>query len=209
MSAAAAADVDVTWLEAPLDGEFSPIRQRKADGGLGWLTSVGDELPDPLDVMSLGEFEPMLWIPSRHPAAGRGIITLDELTRMPVVHGPRRADPGTYDAWLEVLRAADPHFAFTDPPFRHSLPMALAFAATETRPTAVLTGPCVAVEGTGPSARQLQMAGAYDMAEVPLEGHPLTATAGLVWTTDLPRQLQQILFDTADGVGCLPLAQAS
>jgi len=206
MSAAAAADVDVTWLEAPLDGEFSPIRQRKADAGLGWLTGSTEELPAPLDVMSLGEFEPRLWIPSRHPAAGRGTITLDELTRMPVVHGPRRADAGTYDAWLEVLRAADPHFAFTDPPFRHSLPMALAFAAAESRPTAVLTGPCVVVEGAGPSIGQ---AGAYDMAEVPLEGRPLTATAGLVWTTDLPRQLQQILFDSADGVGCVPLAQAS
>ena len=84
--------------------------------------------------------------------------------------------------------------------------MALAFAAAESRPTAVLTGPCVVVEGAGPSIGQ---AGAYDMAEVPLEGRPLTATAGLVWTTDLPRQLQQILFDSADGVGCVPLAQAS
>jgi len=30
--------------------------------------------------------------------------------------------------------------------------------------------------------------------------HPLTATAALVWNGDLPRPLQQILFDTADGV---------
>ena len=158
MSAAVAADVDVTWLEAPLDGEFSPIRQRKADAGLGWLTGAAEELPAPLDVMSLGEFEPRLWIPSRHPAAGRGTITLDELTLLPVVHGPRRGGAGTYDAWLEVLRSAGPHFAFTDPPFSHSLPMALAFAATESRPTAVLTGPCVAVPGAGPPARPPQLA---------------------------------------------------
>ena len=37
-SAAKAAQVAVSWLEIPLDGEFSPIRQRRADAGLGWLT---------------------------------------------------------------------------------------------------------------------------------------------------------------------------
>jgi len=31
-----------------------------------------------------------------------------------------------------------------------------------------------------------------------LDGHPLTATAALVWNGDLPRPLQQILVDTAD-----------
>ena len=43
----------------------------------------------------------------------------------------------------------DPHFAFTDPPFRHSLPVALAFAATADPPAAVLTGR-TAVAGTSP-----------------------------------------------------------
>ena len=43
MSAAAAADVEVTWLEAPLDGEFPMVRQHKADAGLGWLTGARDE----------------------------------------------------------------------------------------------------------------------------------------------------------------------
>ena len=42
-----------------------------------------------------------------------------------------------------------------------------------------------------------------------MEQHPLAATAGLVWNTDMPRQLQQILFDAADGVKCAPLAHAS
>ena len=37
------------------------------------------------------------------------------------------------------------------------------------------------------------------MARVYVAGHPLTATAALVWNGDLPRPLQQILFDTADG----------
>jgi hypothetical protein len=30
--------------------------------------------------------------------------------------------------------------------------------------------------------------------------HPLTATAAVVWNGDLPRPLQQILFDAADGI---------
>jgi hypothetical protein len=38
------------------------------------------------------------------------------------------------------------------------------------------------------------------MARVCIADHPLTATAALVWHGDLPRPLQQILFDTADGV---------
>ena len=39
-----------------------------------------------------------------------------------------------------------------------------------------------------------------DMVRVGLEDHPLTATAALVWNGDLPRPLQQILFDAADGI---------
>src|SRR5262249_23608593 len=62
-SAAAAAGVDVAWLETALDAEFSLIRTRRADAGLGWLTASPDELPAPLDAMSLGQFEPDVWIP--------------------------------------------------------------------------------------------------------------------------------------------------
>jgi DNA-binding transcriptional LysR family regulator len=209
MLAAAAADIDVTWLEASLDGEFSLVQERKADAALGWLSGAQEELPDPLDVMNLGEFEPRLWIPARHPAARRGSITLEEVTRMTVVHGPRRANAGIYDAWSGVLRMAAPGFAFADPPFRHSLPMSVAFAATASCPTAVLTSPHTAIGDTTASPAQAPAADAYDMAEVVLDQHPLTAIAGLVWNTDLPRPLQQILFDTADGVGCAPLARAS
>jgi DNA-binding transcriptional LysR family regulator len=208
MSAAGAAGVDVAWLEAPLDGEFALVQQRKADAGLGWLTGERDELPTPLDVMSLGEYEPGLWIPRWHPAARRGTIGLGEMARMTVVYGPRRAHTGTYDAWSRVLRAADPGCAFTDPPFHHSLPMSVAFAATAGRPTAVLTSPSMAIGGNGGTAGEPPAAEIYDMVEVTLEQHPLTATAGLVWNTDLPRRLQQILFDAADGVGRLPLVRA-
>jgi DNA-binding transcriptional LysR family regulator len=148
-AAAAAADVDVAWLETALDTEFSLIRTRRADAGLGWLTTSPDAVPAPLEVMSLGEFEPDLWIPASHPAVRRGSISLDELASMDVIFGPRRAQPGTYDAWISIVRAIDPRFEFTDPPLRHSLPVVLAFAATAGRPAAVLTGPA-AIAGPRP-----------------------------------------------------------
>ncbi len=178
-SAADAAEVAVTWLETALDAEFSPVRQRRADAGLGWLTASPDTLPTPLEAMSLGQFEPDVWIPSDHPAARRGVIGLDELASMDVIHGPRRASTATYDRWLEVLRAVDPRFGFADPPVRRSLPMALAFAATASRPAAVLTGP-TAIAGPPPGVIQLpRPAGTGDMVRLRIAGHPLTATAAL------------------------------
>jgi hypothetical protein len=78
-SAAAAAEVDLVWMEAPLDAGFSLIQQRQADAGLGWLTDPFEALPAPLDVMSLGDFEPDVWVPAAHPAARRGTISLDVL----------------------------------------------------------------------------------------------------------------------------------
>jgi DNA-binding transcriptional LysR family regulator len=197
-AAATAADVDLVWMDTPLDAGFSPIREHQADAGLGWLTAAPGALPAPLDAMTLGEFEPDLWIPATHPAASRGTISLAEMAGLPVIHGPRRASPATYDRWRDVLRTVDPHFAFTDPPLRHSLPVALAFAATADPPAAVLTGH-TAPAGTPPRViRPLRPAGAGDMARVGIAGRPLTATAALVWNGDLPRPLQQILFDTAD-----------
>jgi DNA-binding transcriptional LysR family regulator len=196
---AEAADVDVTWLERPLDAEFSLIRQRQADAGLGWLTTSPGALPAPLDAMSLGEFEPEVWIPGTLPAARRGTVSLGELASMDVIYGPRRAEPGTYDAWTEVLRAVNPRFEFTDPPFRHWLPMSLAFAATSDRPVAVLTSPAVSAGIWPGPIRPQQLPRFGDMVRVSLEGQPLAATATLVRNGDLPRPLQQILFDTADG----------
>jgi len=35
---------------------------------------------------------------------------------------------------------------------------------------------------------------------VRVEHRPLTAAASVVWRGDLPRQLQQVLFDTADSI---------
>ena len=156
-------------------------------------------LPAPLDAMSLGQFEPEVWIPRSHPAARRGVIGLDELAGLDVIHGPRRASTATYDRWLTILRSADPRFEFTDPPLRHSLPVALAFAATAERPAAVLTGPVAIADVPLGVIRLPQRAGTSVMVRVSITGHPLTVTAALVWNGDLPRPLQQILFDTADG----------
>ncbi len=118
--------------------------------------------------MVLGEFEPDVWIPASHPAAGRGTIDLCELVGIEVIHGPRRTEAGTYDAWARVLRAVDPCFEFTDPPLRHSLRLALAFAASADKPAAVLTGPS-AVAGPWP-----------DLTEPPAR-RP-SAWSGFAWT---------------------------
>ncbi|HXF19193.1 MAG TPA: hypothetical protein VN597_01975, partial [Streptosporangiaceae bacterium] len=168
------------------------------DAGLGWLTASPAMLPAPLDAMTLGRFEPEVWIPRSHPAARRGVIGLNELASLDVIHGPRPASIATYDRWLTILRASDPRFEFTDPPVRHSLPMTLAFAATARPPAAVLTGPAAVADVPPGVTRLPQPAGAGDMVRVSIDGQPLTATAVLAWDGDLPRPLQQILFDTAD-----------
>jgi hypothetical protein len=99
-----------------------------------------------------------------------------------------------------LLRATDPRFEFTEPPLRHSLPLTLAFAATAAPPTAVLTGPA-AIAGVPPGVIRLpRPADTGDMTRVSIADQPLTATAALVWNDDLPRLLQQILFDTADSL---------
>ena len=197
-AAAAAAGIDVTWLETAMDAEFSPVRERRADAGLGWLTDSGDTLPAQLEVMSLGEFEPDVWLPDTYPAP-RWVIGLGELARMDVIYGPRRANTTTYDAWLAVMRASNPRFDFTDPPFRHFRPMILAFAATASRPTAVLTSPHHRI-GDRSEPAPPEAAGSTGMVRARIDRCPLTATAGLVWSGDLPRELQQVLFDTADSI---------
>ena len=200
-SVAAAAGVDITWLEV-LDAGFSLIRQRHADAALGWVMSDSAVLSGPLDVMTLGKFEPEVWIPARAGVGKRGVIGLAELAAMDVIHGPRRASPVTYDAWLKVLRSVRPRFEFTDPPLCHSL--ALAFAATADRLTAVLTGPLRPVGDQAADVRP-RTAGTGDMVRVRIDRRLLTATAAVAWSGDLPRHLQQVLFDTAD-TAALPAA---
>lgn len=203
-SAAVAVEVDVVWVETALDAEFSLIRTRRADAGLSWLTTKPEALPAPLDAMILGEFEPDVWIPSTHTAAQQGAISLEELARLHVIHGPRRAHAGTFDMWAKALQAADPRFRFADPPFRRSLPLTLAFAATADRPTAVLTGPATAAGDWAAPIRSSRPTDTSGMARVSLRNHPLTASAALVWSCDLPRPLQQMLFETADSLTTPP-----
>ena len=209
-SMADTAGVVITWMETALGAEFLPIRQRRADAGLDWTDPAMADLPAPLDVMHLGEFEPDVWVPDTHPAASRGVIGLDELAHMDVIHGPRRAGGGTYDRWLEVLRTHNSGFDFADPPFRQSMPMTLAFAASGSPPAAVLTGPSHRIGGQVAPAQPGPVTGESPWGMVPVRvgQRQLTATAGLVWNGDLPRQLQQLLFDTADGFG-LPGGRSS
>ena len=98
------------------------------------------------------------------------------------------------------MQAADPRFEFTDPPFRHSLAMTLALAAAGNRPAAVLTGPAIPARTQAWPARRSRQADPCGMVRVILQHHPLTAAAALVWSSDLPRPLQQMLFDIADGL---------
>ncbi len=200
LRAAAAAEVDVVWLETALDAEFSLIGTRRADAGLGWLTAGPEALPAPLEVMVLEEFEPEVWIPSTHAAAHHGTISLDELAGLEVIHGPRRAQAGTYDAWTRVRQTVDPRFEFTDPPFRRSLLMTLVCAATAGRPAAVLTSPSTVAGSRAWPIRRSRPADTCGMVRVSLQHHPLTASAALVWSGDLPRPLQQMLFETADSL---------
>ena len=203
-SVAAAAGVDITWLEAPLDAGFSLIRRRQADAALGWLMSDPAVLSGPLDVMTLGQFEPEIWIPAWAGTGQRDVIGLAELAGLDVVHGPRRVSPVTYDAWRDALRSVRPGFEFSDPPLRRPLALALAFAATANRPTAVLTGPLRPAGEQAADARP-GIADSGDMVRVSLDRRSLTATAVLAWSEDLPRHLQQVLFDTAD-TAALPVA---
>jgi DNA-binding transcriptional LysR family regulator len=196
---AAGAGVEVSWLETLLDTGFSLIREHQASAGLGWLSAADEVLPAPLDVMHLGDFEPDTWIPAAHPAARRRVISLDELACLKVVHGPREVSPRSYDSWRAVLRSADPRFEFTDPPFQRSLAMTLAFAAAARWPTAVLTGP-QRPAGAPDATAEDQPATAHGMVSVRVAQSPLTACAALVWHSDLPRPLQQVLFDAADGL---------
>jgi hypothetical protein len=84
-----------------------------------------------------------------------------------------------------------------------SLPTVLAFPAAASRPTAVLTGPAV-IAGPPPGVTRLTRPATGDMVRICIAGYPLTATAALVWNGDLPRPLQQLLFDTADGTAPPP-----
>ena len=67
-------------------------------------------------------------------------------------------------------------------------------------PAAVLTGPAIAAHSQGWPIRRPRLADTCGMVRVSLQHHPLTATATPVWNGDLPRLLQQMLFNTAESL---------
>src|SRR5689334_12134167 len=58
-AAADTAQVAITWLDTALDAQFSPVRHRDADAGLGWLTASPDPPPAALAAITLAQFEPV------------------------------------------------------------------------------------------------------------------------------------------------------
>jgi hypothetical protein len=86
--------------------------------------------------------------------------------------------------------------------------MTLSFAATGDRPTAVLTGPATPARAATPIQRY-RLTDKSGMVRVSLTRRPLTASAALVWSGDLPRTLQQMLFETADALAPPASAQAA
>ena len=136
-----------------------------------------------------------------HPAALQRVVGLGELAEMDVICGSYRLGVATYDTWLAVMGAVNPELRFTDPSFpsfRRSLPMTLAFAATASRPTAVLTGPQHRVgDRPGPRSRIGRLVPPGGFAGRGICADRRQARRG---TPGLPRLLQQVLFDTADSI---------
>jgi Bacterial regulatory helix-turn-helix protein, lysR family len=143
------------------------------------------------------------------PTLSQQIRRLEEIVGTPLLRRRReglqltRAGRVLRDASRTALAqvdTVDPQFEFTNPPLRCSLPVTLAFAAAANRPAAVLTGPVTAAGGQAEPIRRSGLAEASDMVRVSLRHHPLTVSAALVWNGDLPRPLQQMLFETADSL---------
>ena len=110
-----------------------------------------------------------------------------------VAHKPEPTTRGR-----SVVQAVNPRFQFTDPPLQRSLPMTLAFAATA---DVAHRGPDRPQHGRGQpghAASAISPRGRRGMVQVSLHEHPLTASAALVWSLDLPNTLQQMLVETAD-----------
>src|SRR5262249_24055180 len=139
----------------------------------GWLTASPDALPAPLEAMSLGRFEPDVWIPSAHPAAPRGVVTPAEPAGLDVSHRPRRPTLPTPDTSGPRRRGGAPRppppAPPPSPPPRRGGPPSPPPAA---RPAAVLPGPAV-IAGPPPGVIRLpRPAGTGDMTRVGIVGHP-------------------------------------
>jgi hypothetical protein len=62
----------------------------------------------------------------------------------------------------------------------------------------VLTSPLHLTGDQAAHGVRQPVADSCEMVRVGLQRRPLTATAVMAWNGDLPRHLQQVLFDTAD-----------
>jgi hypothetical protein len=71
----------------------------------------------------------------------------------------------------------------------------------------VLTSPLHPTGDQTAYGQRQRVADSCEMVRVGLQRRPLTATAVVAWNADLPRDLQQVLFDTADAG--IPLADLS
>ena len=79
----------------------------------------------------------------------------------------------------------------------------IVLSAARDRPPAVLTGPSTVISGPARLVRS-RLADSCGIAQVDLQHHPLTASAALVRSGDLPRPLQQMLFDAAERLSTAP-----
>jgi hypothetical protein len=72
-----------------------------------------------------------------------------------------------------------------------------------------MTGPATAAGGRATPIRRSRPADTSGMVKVSLRDHPLTASAALVWNGDLPRPLQQMIFEAAENlIAAAPLRPA-
>jgi DNA-binding transcriptional LysR family regulator len=194
------ADVEVTWNEMAIEADFSAVAAGHADAALGWWPSPDGHLSDSLDVMTISDFQPEVWVStrSRWPKED-DFVSVEELAGMDVFHGPRDQAPAVYDAWRAVLRSHRAEFTFKDPPFRCRWAATLATAPASERPRAVLTSPdrpvghCLGLRVATSAAIP-----APGIVSLPSIDHRLSATAVMVWSVGLSRDLQQLVFDVAD-----------
>jgi DNA-binding transcriptional LysR family regulator len=192
-------DVDVAWSESLIDRDFTIVAAGHADAALGWWPGNRSPLGESLDFMTVGDFRPEVWVRAqgRSETVAR-FITAQELAHMDVFHGPRDQLPALYDVWEKALRSHRPDFAFRDPPFRRRWGATLATAGGNAELRAVLTGPERPV--TRESSERAATATERSPAIVSLRpvGPELSATAVMVWSIELSRELQQLVFDVAD-----------
>lgn len=72
-----------------------PSQDWYAEGDVpSWLTARQEIMSAALELITMAEFEPEVWVSPAQTAARRGSISLEELTALQVIHRPRREHPG-------------------------------------------------------------------------------------------------------------------